>query len=49
MTAVGYILFTEENVNASWSPYQYDSVAAFTLLENSSVPPALPAKETPGG
>jgi len=49
MTAVGYILDTEEIVKASWSNIQHDGVTAFKLLEKSPVPPALSAKDLPGG
>ena len=33
MTAVGYISDTEEIVKGSWSNFQHDSAAAFTLSE----------------
>jgi len=49
MTAVGYISDTEEIVNASWSLFQPDGAAAFKLSERSPVPPALSAKDLPGG
>ena len=49
MTAVGYISDTEEIINASWSPFQHDGEAAFKLSERSPLPPALSAKELPGG
>jgi hypothetical protein len=49
MTAVGYISDTEEIVKASWSLFQHDGAAAFKLSERSPLPPALPAKELPGG
>jgi hypothetical protein len=49
MTAVGYISDTEEIVKASWSLFQHDSAAAFTLSERSPSPPALSAKDLPGG
>ena len=49
MTAVGYISDTEESVKASWSLFEHDSVAAFKLSERSPLPPALSAKELPGG
>jgi hypothetical protein len=49
MTAVGYILDTEESVKASWSLFQHDGAAAFKLPERSPLPPALSAKELPGG
>jgi len=49
MTAVGYISDTEEIVKASWSLFQPDGAAAFKLLEKSPLPPALSAKDLPGG
>jgi len=49
MTAVGYISHTEEIVKESWSKFQHDGAAAFTLPERSPVPPALSAKYLPGG
>jgi len=49
MTAVGYISDTEEIVKASWSLLQHDGAAAFKLSEKSPLPPALSAKEIPGG
>jgi len=49
MTAVGYILDTEEIVKASWSLFQHDGAAAFKLSETSPLPPALSAKDLPGG
>jgi len=49
MTAVGYILDTEEIVKASWSLYQHDGAASFTLSERFPLPPALSAKDHPGG
>jgi len=49
MTAVGYIPDTEEIVNASWSNFHHDGGAAFKLSEKSPVPPALSAKDLPGG
>ena len=49
MTAVGYISDTEEIVNASWSLFQHDGAAAFKLSEKSPLPPALSAKDLPGG
>jgi len=49
MTAVGYISDTEEIVKASWSNFHHDGAAAFKLLEKSPVPPALSAKDLPGG
>jgi len=49
ITAVGYISDTEEIVKASWSNFQHDGAAAFKLSEKSPVPPALSAKDLPGG
>jgi len=49
MTAVGYISDTEEIVNVFWSLFQHDSPAAFKLSERSLLPPALSAKDLPGG
>jgi len=49
MTAVGYISDTEESVKASWSLFQHDGAAAFKLSERSPLPPALSAKNLPGG
>jgi len=49
MTAVGYISDTEEIIKSSWSNFHHDGVAAFKLSEKSRVPPALSAKDLPGG
>jgi len=49
MTAVGYISDTEEIIKASWSNCQHDGAAAFKLLVGSPLPPALSAKNLPGG
>jgi len=49
ITAVGYISDTEEIVKASWSLFQHDGAAAFKLSERSPLPPALSAKDLPGG
>jgi len=49
MTAVGNILVTKGIVKASWSHSQHDGVAAFQLSERSLLPPALSAKDLPGG
>jgi len=49
MTGIGYILDTEEIVKASWSLFQHDGAAAFQLSERSPLPPALSAKNRPGG
>ena len=40
---------TEEIVKASWSLFQHDGAAAFKLSEISPLPPALSAKDLPGG
>jgi len=39
----------EEIVKASWSLFQHDGAAAFKLSERSPLPPALSAKDLPGG
>jgi len=49
MTAVGYISDSAEIVKASWSNIQHDAAAAFKLSERSPVPPAISAKDLPGG
>jgi hypothetical protein len=49
MTAVGYILDIEEIVKSSWSLFQHDGAAALKLSERSPLPPALSAKDLPGG
>jgi len=49
MTPVGYISDTEEIVKASWSRFQHDGADAFKLPERSPLPPALSAKDLPGG
>jgi hypothetical protein len=49
MTAVGYILDTEESVKASWSFDQHDGAAAFILAERSPLTQPLSAKNRPGG
>jgi len=49
MTAVGYISDMEEIVKASWSLFQHDGAAPFKLSERSPLPPALSAKDLPGG
>ena len=49
MTAVGYISHTEEIVKASWSLFQHDGAAAFTLPEKSPLPPPVSAKDLHGG
>jgi len=49
MTAIAYISDTEGIVKASWSLVQHDGAAAFKLSERSPLPPALSAKDLPGG
>jgi hypothetical protein len=49
MTAIGYILDTEEIVKASCSNFQHHGVAAFILSEISPLPPALSPKDIAGG
>jgi len=50
IVGVGYISDMEEIIKASWSLFQHDaSVAAFKLSERSPLPPALCAKDLPGG
>jgi hypothetical protein len=49
VTAAGDISDTEEIVKASWSLFQHDGAAAFKLSERSPLPPALSAKDLPGG
>jgi hypothetical protein len=49
MTAIEYILDTEDNVNASLSNFQHDGAAAFKVSERSPLPPALSAKDLIGG
>jgi len=48
MTAVGYILDTEDIVKPSWSLFQHDGAAAFKLSQRSPLPPALSAKDLHG-
>jgi len=48
MTAIGYILDTEEIVKASWSNIQHDGAAAFKLSERSLFQPALSVNDLPG-
>jgi hypothetical protein len=49
MTAVGYIYDMEEIVKAFWALPQFDGAATITMSERSPVPPALSAKDPPGG
>jgi len=47
-TAIGYISDTKEIVKASWSNVQHHTVASFTLLDSSPLPPAVFAMDLPG-
>ena len=47
ITAVGYILATEELVKSSCLLF-HDGAAAFTLSERSPLPPPLSAEDLPG-
>jgi len=49
MTAIGYILDTEDILKASWSLSQYDVAAACKFSERSTLQPALSAMDLPGG
>ena len=49
MTAVGYILDTEEIVNILRSLFQHNGAAAFGLSERSHLPPRLSAKDLAEG
>jgi len=49
MTAVGYISDMKEIIIASWPLLQHDGTNAFKLSERSPLPPALSAKDLPGG
>jgi len=49
MTAVGYISDNEGIVKALWSNFQHDGAAALKLSEQSTVPPALFARNLTGG
>ena len=49
MTAVGYISDMEEIVKAFCSLFQHDGGAASKLSERSPLPPAVSAKDLPGG
>jgi len=48
MTAIGYILDTEEILTASWLNSQHDGVPKFKLSVWSPLPSALLAKHLPG-
>jgi hypothetical protein len=49
MTAVGYISDTEKIVKAYLSLFLHDGIAIFKLSERYLWPPALSAKDLPGG
>jgi len=49
MAAVEYFSDTEDVIKASWSTFQHDGAAAFELSQRSQLPPALSAKDFPGG
>jgi len=49
MTAVVFILDTEDILKAYWSLFQHDGVAVFKLSERSPLPPAMSAKDLPWG
>jgi hypothetical protein len=49
MASVGYISVTEVIVKAIWLLSHQDGWAAFKLSERSPLPPALSAKNLPGG
>jgi hypothetical protein len=49
MTAIRYISDTEEIIKASCSNFHHLGAATFKLSEKSPVPPALSAKDLPGG
>jgi len=49
MTAIGYLSDTEEIIKSSWSLFQPDGAAAFKFSQRSPLPPALSAKDFPGG
>jgi hypothetical protein len=49
MTAIGFISDNPVIITACWSLFQHDGAAAFKLSERSPLPPALSAKDLPGG
>ena len=49
MTSGEYTSDTEELVKASWWNFRHGAGAAFKLSQRSPVPPALSAKDLPGG
>jgi len=49
MTEIGFISDMPEIVKAPWRLFQHDGVAASQLSERWPLPPALSAKDLPGG
>jgi hypothetical protein len=49
MTVTGFISDTEVIIKALWSYFEHDRVAAFKSSERSPSPPAVSAKDLPGG
>jgi hypothetical protein len=49
VTAVRYILATEDIVKPSWSLFQHEGAAAFKFSEGSDLPPAVSTKDIAGG
>jgi hypothetical protein len=49
MTAMGYILDTEETVQSCWPAFEHAGSAAFQLTEKSPLPPTLLQIDLPGG
>jgi len=49
MTAMVYVLDTEDMVEASWSLFQHNHAAVFQPSERSPSPPPLTAQDVPGG
>jgi len=49
MTVIGYVLDTEEIINAFWTIFELHGAAAFKLSERSPLPPLLSAKDLLGG
>jgi hypothetical protein len=49
MKAIQFISATEEIGNTSWSLFQREGAAAFTLAERSPLPTALSTKDLSGG
>jgi hypothetical protein len=48
-TAIGYISDTKKIVKAYWLNVHHHTVALYTLLESSNLPPALSTNDLPGG